>query len=553
MRTVTFLYPVYSFTTSSKFKEKAWLIICEILRVSVSSNHNSALRDVTFISMNLKTVCYAIFLVLFVSCTTKKKPKGEVLYETYCASCHKVPDIKDLPKDIWENNVLPAMAARMGIISAENHPYHKLPFPEQTAILKTGIYPYKPIIDLKDWELLKKYIIDLAPDRIPNNTNSINSSPLTQFISEPITLDSAKGSYYTFLKIDTTDNSILTGSRYGELTAYDLKSKKNNLVGYFDKAITDARILGDSIYVTNMGVMDPNEIPRGKTVLRSGDATAILQDSLHRPVQTLYVDLDKNGTEEILISEFGDLTGKLNLLEKDSYGFYKERTLLNLPGTLRVITKDMNKDGKEDLVVLVAQGDEAIYIFYQKENLTFDVDKVLRFSPVYGSSWFELVDYNGDGYDDIITVNGDNADKSFVNKPYHGMRIHLNDGQNNFKETYFHPLNGATRVIAKDFDKDGDLDMALLATFPDYENHPEYNFVYLENLDSKNYTFKQQHLANTKMARWFLMDAADIDDDGDVDIVLSALSYSFTPVPEELEEAWSESYTDLLLLKNTLH
>eukprot|EP01093_Parvamoeba_rugata_P003892 TRINITY_DN1532_c0_g1_i2.p1 TRINITY_DN1532_c0_g1~~TRINITY_DN1532_c0_g1_i2.p1 ORF type:complete len:303 (-),score=61.73 TRINITY_DN1532_c0_g1_i2:1023-1931(-) len=302
-----------------------------------------------------------------------------------------------------------------------------------------------------------------------------------------------------------------------------------------------------------MGVMDPNEIPRGNTVLRYGSSTAILQDSLHRPVHTLYSDLNKNGYEEIVISEFGDLRGKLSLLEKDSFGFYRKKVLLNLPGSLRVIPRDMDKDGKDDLVVMTAQGDESVYILYQKDNLEFEIEKVLRFSPVYGSSWFELIDYNGDGFDDIITVNGDNADKSFVNKPYHGMRIHINDGKNNFKETYFHPLNGATRVTANDFDQDGDIDFALLATFPNYYEHPEFNFVYLENTESSTYTFNQNHFEDTKMARWFLIDAADIDGDGDEDIVLSALTYSFTPVPEYLEEAWSESYTDLLILENKLH
>ena len=133
------------------------------------------------------------------------------------------------------------------------------------------------------------------------------------------------------------------------------------------------------------------------------------------------------------------------------------------------------------------------------------------------------------------------------------MRIHINDGQNNFKESYFYPLNGATRVVANDFDQDGDIDFALLATFPDFDNHPDYNFIYLENKESTSYTFSQEHLTNTKLGRWFLMDAEDIDDDGDVDIVLSALSFSFTPAPEYLEEAWKESYTDLLILKNKLH
>ena len=503
--------------------------------------------------MDFKFCLYFILLCSLFSCNTEKPSREVVLYNSYCASCHVAPDIQSLPKHIWQDYVLPEMGARMGIITPEKHPYYSLPFHEQIAVIKTGVYPSKPLIPLEDWDLLQKYIIELAPDSLNNDNAIAESTPLSQFETMPIELDSIEGSLITYLKINDDSKNIIMGTRNGQLNEFSLNTKTSKLLGDFNSAIIDARILNDSIYVTNMGKMDPNEIPRGQSVVRHGNATAVLQDSLHRPVHTVYSDLNNDGNEEIVISEFGDLKGKLTLLQKDDFGFYKESTLLNLPGALRVIPKDMNKDGRDDLVVMFSQGDEAVYILYQEDNLEFTAEKVIRFSPVYGSSWFELVDYNGDGFDDIITVNGDNADRSFVNKPYHGMRIHMNDGENNFEETYFHPLNGATRVIANDFDKDGDLDLALLATFPDYENHPEYNFVYLENINSEQYQFKQQHFNDIKMGRWFLMDAADIDADGDEDIVLSSLTFSFTPVPEYLEKAWKESKIDLLILENTLH
>ncbi|MCB0564242.1 MAG: VCBS repeat-containing protein [Phaeodactylibacter sp.] len=56
-------------------------------------------------------------------------------------------------------------------------------------------------------------------------------------------------------------------------------------------------------------------------------------------------------------------------------------------------------------------------------------------------------DLNQDGREDILYVNGDNADYSIVDKPYHGVRLFLNNGNNEFSEKYFHPMPGAFREI----------------------------------------------------------------------------------------------------------
>ena len=178
---------------------------------------------------------------------------------------------------------------------------------------------------------------------------------------------------------------------------------------------------------------------------------------------------------------------------------------------------------------------------------------IFRFGKTCGTSWFEIVDYNGDGLDDIITVQGDNADISYVHKPYHGMRIYLNKGGNEYAESYFYPMYGATRVLSRDFDQDGDIDFALISTFPNYMEFPERSFVYLENKDSDTYEFSTKILADPALARWFLMDASDIDDDGDLDIVLSSLTLGFTPVPDVLSDRWNNTNVDIMLLENLLH
>ena len=206
----------------------------------------------------------------------------------------------------------------------------------------------------------------------------------------------------------------------------------------------------------------------------------------------------------------------------------------------------MNGDQKKDIVVLFAQGREGMYIFYQEEDLNFKPEQVIIMQPEFGLSWFSMLDYNNDGHLDMLLVNGDNADYSNFLKPYHGVRLYINNGENAFKEEWFYPINGATRVLVEDFDMDGDLDFAVLSFFPDFKNGLEEGFVYLENLDSENYKFKPHTTELATKGNWLVMEKGDFDQDGDTDIVLG----SFTMVP--VNKFKSDKKIDLLFLENTV-
>ena len=101
------------------------------------------------------------------------------------------------------------------------------------------------------------------------------------------------------------------------------------------------------------------------------------------------------------------------------------------------------------------------------------------------------------------------------------MRIYLNDGSWNFKESWFFPLNGAFKAVAADFDGGGDLDIAAISYFPDYDKSPEESFVFLENIGTKSHLeFKPHTFPDSARGRWLTMDVGDVDGDGDLDIVL---------------------------------
>ena len=227
--------------------------------------------------------------------------------------------------------------------------------------------------------------------------------------------------------------------------------------------------------VTVIGGMNPSEVPTGSVYfLRNGQQLTVA-DQLHRPVIAEVTDLDGDGVEEVLVCEFGYYTGGLTLLVPEG-GAYERRSLLPLFGTIKFEVLDFDGDGHLDIVVLASQGAEGVYALYGDGELGFRTEALVRLPPHYGSSWFELIDLDGDGDRDIVLANGDNADYSIFAKPYHGLRVFSNDGKRGFEETYFFPMYGCTRVAAADYDQDGDIDLATTAFFADYLRNPEEGF-----------------------------------------------------------------------------
>lgn len=492
------------------------------------------------------------FCLLLSSCSQSNDKKEAELYNTYCASCHVTPKINHLPKSIWAQHILPEMGARLGIRDEGYDPYKDLSFNEQSLIMQSGIFPSRPLLDLSDWETLKAYIIREAPESLDLPQN-IPLPELTQFSPKPLVIDSIKRSKITFLEYKEEDQRLLAGSLSGNLTSYNLIEEVASPVGRFGRGITGYSRDTDFSVITTIGNLAPSEIPLGRIFFRHRDSTTLLPDILHRPVHTSVADLNKDGIEELVVCEYGDLRGMVSLFYKNKKGLYEKKELLPVAGAIKTEIRDMNADGMPDLVLLTAQGDEGITIMYQEQDLEFRAERVIRFSPLYGSSWFEIVDYEGDGDLDLVTVHGDNADKSNVLKPYHGMRLHINKGDSVYEEKFFYPMYGATRVTVSDFDADGDLDFGLLSTFPDFDSRPLQSFVYLENRSPEAFEFLASSPRDLEAGRWFLMDKGDVDLDGDTDIILSSFSLMFTPAPPDLMEIWNNSNVSIMLLENTLN
>jgi hypothetical protein len=222
--------------------------------------------------------------------------------------------------------------------------------------------------------------------------------------------------------------------------------------------------------------------------------------------------------------------------------------LSELPGARKVEILDMNKDGLPDIVSLRAQAYEQMSIYYNKGNGTFDEEIVLEFSPVHGVSYFELVDFNKDGFQDILLTNGDNWDLSAIDKNYHGVRIFMNDSANNFSESYFYPIYGASKALARDFDNDGDLDIAAISFYSNLEN-PGHGFIYLSNEGGMSFNSYYTPLASE--GKWLTMEAADFDNDGDIDIAIGSYFHKIAELTKLIFKGVL-SFPQLLVFTNEL-
>lgn len=492
-----------------------------------------------FCAMTLKRSLRLILaLALMAGCTSPEEQEKLVAHQ-YCGSCHSFPEPSLLDKAHWQT-VMPQMAFRMGIDL------------ESLMMLSEGDFahvvqtlPKSPMISHEDFEKIKRYYDREAPDSLELPEPFV-STELAQFEATPFKVLGQRPTI-TLLRADTVNQSLYIANRKSMFykVGFDFKVKDSiKLTSPPSDIIMNAK--GPEL-LTLMGIMDPNDQPLGSVVGVNGKQLTTLADSIKRPVFMERADLDNDGQQDLVVCAFGNYSGGLHVLQKKE-DRYVRHTIASVPGSRKVIIRDFNSDGLADILTLFAQGDEQIVLYTNAGNFNFRVTTLLKFPPVYGSSYFDIADFNNDGFFDVLYANGDNADYSITLKPYHGFRIFLNDGKNSFKESWFQSAYGASVAMAKDFDSDGDLDIVGICFFPDFRKTPERSFIYFEN-NGKGLEFTPQTTKLGADGRWLLMESVDIDGDKDQDVILGALDFD-TGIPQSLVQQWTNNPVDLLLLRN---
>lgn len=225
-------------------------------------------------------------------------------------------------------------------------------------------------------------------------------------------------------------------------------------------------------------------------------------------------DMDGDGAVDVIVAVDDSVAWLKNLDGQGTFG-----PLLPFPEGTRhgVVVRDINGDGDNDIVTVSTNGftwfekTESEDLFISPHDVTVETGELML-------SMLGAADYDGDGDIDLL----------FQENDFYGITSRLSwfentDGNGGFSVANSIPANGIVfdTIRSVDLDGDGDNDLLGLVSSLNMWSSPD-GIHWLENRDGKG-TFPAPRAIDIERPSIFA-DAADMDGDGDLDIV-SGSSY----------------------------
>jgi hypothetical protein len=252
----------------------------------------------------------------------------------------------------------------------------------------------------------------------------------------------------------------------------------------------------------------------------------VLAEGLGRVADVQPVDIDADGDTDLAVAEFGwRQTGRVFLLLNESSTraspTFTRVEIDGNHGASRLAATDVDQDGRLDLVALFAQEHELVRVYRNTPTGWSETRDIYRAPhPAWGHSSLQVVDLDLDGDTDILLTNGDSYDNSLL-KPDHGVRWLENRGGLTFVPHEIASLAGSYATAAADLDGDGDLDVVVSAMAEPHGGARETaslaSLVWAEQTQPGVF---RPHVLETGDLRHPLVMLHDVDRDGRPDILV---------------------------------
>jgi len=459
---------------------------------------------------------------------------GEQAARRQCTTCHlfSPPDV--LPRSLWRDEVL-----RMHLIMTGQ--------PTDTRV--EALPP--------EMETIARYYESAAPERLPpppawprisrrirfeRRTASLGTAGSVPAIAHVRLVDLDGDSRLEVMASDMRAGTILAGNPYDPAPALRVIARTPN-PAHIEPIDFDRDGILD-LLVGDLGSFLPMDHDRGAVVWlrgrKDGTYVPLSLDGWPRVSQVRAADFDGSGKPDLAIAAFGwRKTGHVTILRNETIDYdrpsFSAVRVDGRSGAINVVPADLDEDGSMDLVVLLSQEHETVVAFINRGyGAAFEARTIYTAPhPNWGSSRIELVDLDGDGDLDVLMSNGDAFDDE-IPKPYHGMTWLENRGAYPFTEHRLADMAGVHQAKAADLDGDGDLDIVACALLSggDEETKDLPSLVWLEQ--TKPGVF-ERHTLEMGFPRHASLDAGDFDGDGDVDIVVGNFRFGAGTSDGEIE------------------
>jgi hypothetical protein len=454
--------------------------------------------------------------------------RGDELRREVCTRCHVLPPPDVLPGNRWRDAI-----ARM-YLRRENKA--EPPAPGQAAL-----------IELPDeFATIARYYRRHAPAALPppEPWPAAGAHRLKFRIHALAPADGAPGPAVSNVRFVDFDGDrrlelIVCDMRYGLVLLgrpYDTSRPLVTLGHVPHPAKAEVVDLdGDGLkdlLVADLGDFLPSDHLKGSvTWLRGqpdGKFAAFAIDGLPRVSDVQAADIDGDGDMDLVVAAFGWRTvGHVALLRNDTTDWarpsFTAQVIDARAGAIHVPVLDLDGDGHLDVLALLSQQHERVVAYYSNAPQPGFTMETLYTAPHpnWGSAGIQVVDLDGDGDLDILLAHGDTLDDAIV-KPYHGIQWLENRGGFEMVAHTLATLPGVLRAVAADLDGDGDLDVLASAMIPldeGLEGTPA--IVWLEQTTKGAF---KRHTLKAGLPRHATIEAGDYDLDGDIDFAVGVFT-----------------------------